>query len=358
MGEDGGQLNSWLLYGATGYTGELIARESASRNQRPVIAGRNASAVEALARALGCESRVFALDQPDSIARHLEGVSLVLNCAGPFSATARPMMRACLARRAHYLDITGEIEVFELGHSFDAEARRANAVVCPGVGFDVVPSDCLASKLKEALPTATHLALGFDSRSPPSRGTAKTMIEGLRSGSRVRTDGRIVAVPFASRVREIDFGEGKKLAIAIPWGDVSTAFYTTGIPNIEVYIPASPGTVRRMQRLNRWRWLAGSAPVQWWLKRRISQAPPGPDAEQRERTPVWLWGEVRDSSRTVVGRMRVANGYTVTVHAALGIVDRVLRGPVSAGFRTASQLVGADFAAQLPGSTPMELRRD
>jgi short subunit dehydrogenase-like uncharacterized protein len=351
-------LNSWLLYGATGYTGELIAREAASRNSRPILAGRNAAAVERLAGELACESRVFPLDNPDSIARHLDGVSLVLNCAGPFSATARPMMQACLAKRAHYLDITGEIEVFELGYSFDAQARRANVVVCPGVGFDVVPSDCLAATLKEALPTATHLALGFDSRSAPSRGTAKTMIESLRTGSQVRTDGRIVSIPFASRVREIDFGDGVKLAMAIPWGDVSTAFRSTGIPNIEVYIPASPGTVRRMQRLNRWRWLAGSAPVQWWLKRRIAQGPAGPDTEQRERTPVSLWGEARDSSRTVMGRMRVANGYTVTVHASLGIVERVLQGPVSAGFRTASQLTGADFATRLPGSTPIELRRD
>ncbi|HJS22340.1 MAG TPA: saccharopine dehydrogenase NADP-binding domain-containing protein [Steroidobacteraceae bacterium] len=350
---------SWLLYGATGYTGELIAREAAARAPRPILAGRNAPAIERLARELGCEARAFALDDPDAIARHLDGVALVLNCAGPFSATARPMMQACLAQRAHYLDITGEIEVFELGHSLDAAARSANVVVCPGVGFDVVPSDCLAARLKLALPDATHLALGFDSRTAPSRGTAKTMVEGLGMGSRVRADGRIVAIPLASRVREIDFGEGQKLAIAIPWGDVSTAYYTTGIANIEVYIPASPGTVRRMQRLNRWRWLAGSAPIQWWLKRRIARSPAGPDAQQRERTPMSLWGEVRNAAgRTVVGRMRVANGYTVTVHASLGLVDRVLRDQPPGGYRTPSQIVGADFAAQLPGSTPVALRQN
>ena len=344
-------MNSWLLYGATGYTGELIARAAAARTSRPILAGRNAAAVERLARELGCEARVFALDDPAAIARHLDGVGLVLNCAGPFSATAQPMMQACLAKRAHYLDITGEIEVFERAYSLDPPARAANVVLCPGVGFDVVPTDCLAAKLKEALPDATHLALAFDSRSPPSRGTAKTMVESLSTGSRVRVDGRLTSIPFASRVREIDFGEGRKLAIAIPWGDVSTAFRTTGIPNIEVYIPASPGTVRRMQGLNRWRWLAASAPVQWWLKRRIDRAPAGPDAQQRERTPVLLWGEARNAAgRTVVGRMRVANGYTFTVHAALGLVDRVLAAPPPGGFYTPSQIAGADFAAQLPGS--------
>jgi short subunit dehydrogenase-like uncharacterized protein len=266
------------------------------------------------------------------------------------------MMRACLARAVHYLDITGEIDVFESAHGFDTQARRAGVLLCPGVGFDVVPSDCLAARLKAELPDATHLALGFDSRSPTSRGTSKTMIEGLRTGSRVREAGRIVSIPFAGRVREIDFGGGRKTAIAIPWGDVSTAFYTTGIGNIEVYIPASPRAVRRMQHLNRWRWLLGWKPVQAWLKRRVDRAAPGPDATLREQTPVQLWGEARTASgRTVVGRMRVANGYTVTVHAALGIVTRLLGNAAPIGFHTPSQIVGADFSSRLPGSTPLEL---
>jgi len=347
---------SWLLYGATGYTGDLIAREAVARGPRPMLAGRNRDAVERLANELRCESRSFALDDADAVSRQLEGVTLVLNCAGPFSATALPMMRACLAHGAHYLDITGEIDVFELAHGFDAEARRAGVLFCPGVGFDVVPSDCLAAQLKAAMPDATHLALGFDSKSPTSRGTAKTMIEGLRTGSRVRKAGRIVAIPFASRVREIDFSGGTKTAIAIPWGDVSTAFYTTGIGNIEVYIPASPRTVRRMQRLNHWRWLLGWEPVQVWLKRRADRTVPGPDAELREQTPVSLWGEARTASgRTVVGRMRVANGYTVTVHAALGIVKRVLGNGAPIGYHTPSQVVGADYPTRLPGSTPLEL---
>ena len=345
----------WLLYGANGYTGELIAREACARQQRPILAGRNAAAIERLAHELGCEWRQFALDDESGVLEGLEGVALVLHCAGPFSATARPMMRACLKARAHYLDITGEIEIFELASSLDAEARQAGILLCPGVGFDVVPSDCLAAQIKHALPDATHLALGFDSRSAPSRGTAKTMIEGLCQGSSVRADGRIVSIPLASRVREIDFGEGPKTAIAIPWGDVSTAFHTTAIPNIEVYIPASPRAVRRLRRLSHWRALLGLAPVQAWLKRRAGRAAPGPDTEQRERTPVLLWGEGRNArGRTVVGRLRVANGYTTTVHAALGVVGQVLTS-APPGYHTPSQLVGADFVSGLPGATGVTL---
>ena len=347
---------TWMLYGANGYTGELIAREACARQWAPILAGRNATAIERLAKELGCEWRQFALDNEAALTRALTGVSLVLHCAGPFSSTARPMIRACIASRVHYLDITGEIEVFEWARRMDDEARRAGVLLCPGAGFDVVPSDCLAAQLKAALPDATHLALGFDSRSTPSRGTAKTMIERLQHGSAVRVDGKIISIPFASRVREIDFGEGPRSAIAIPWGDVSTAFYTTGIPNIEVYIPASPRAIRRMRLLSRLRFLLGLPPVRTWLKRRVDRGAPGPDEEQREHTPVLLWGEGRTASgRTVVGRIRVPNGYTTTVHAALALIERTLTQSVPVGYRTPSQVVGADFLSRLPGATRVSM---
>jgi short subunit dehydrogenase-like uncharacterized protein len=227
----------WMIYGANGYTGELIAREAVSRGLKPMLAGRTAAKVEPLAAGLGLQARVFNLG--DAVARtSVEGMGLVLHCAGPFSATAAPMMAACLAAHAHYLDITGEISVFEHAQTLDAAARAAGIVICPGVGFDVIPTDCVAAALKAALPDATHLALGFDSRSGFSPGTAKTSVEGLAQGGKVRQDGRIVSVPLAYKTRRIDFGDGEKLAMTIPWGDVSTAYATTGIPNIEVYIPA------------------------------------------------------------------------------------------------------------------------
>ena len=349
-------MSNWLLYGATGYTGELIARAAAAHAPRPILAGRNAAAVERLARELDCEARAFALDDADAVSRHLEGVTLVLNCAGPFSATAGPMMQACLTRRAHYLDITGEIEVFERAHGLDAPARAANVVLCPGVGFDVVPSDCLAATLRQALPDATHLTLGFDSRSPPSRGTAKTMVEGLKTGSRVRVDGRLVSIPFASRVRDIDFGEGKKLAIAIPWGDVSTAFRTTGIPNVEVYVPVSPRALANLRRLGHFGWLLRRKAVQSFLKARIAKREPGPDEMAREKTPVYVWGEVENAAgRHATARVRVPNGYTLTRDAAVAVAERLLAGGAAAGFTTPARLMGPDFVTRLPGVSGVRL---
>ena len=168
---------SFLIYGANGYTGELIAREAVRRGMKPILAGRSQEKIGKLAAELACQSVVFDLDDHTSLVQVLSHVSAVLHCAGPFSATARSMMQGCLATHVHYFDITGEIAVFELAHSVHEKALRAGIVLCPGTGFDVVPTDCLALALKHALPDATHLALGFDSRSGLSKGTAKTTIE-------------------------------------------------------------------------------------------------------------------------------------------------------------------------------------
>ena len=340
-----------LIYGANGYTGEMIARAAAAAGLAPVLAGRSAAPIESLARELGCKFRVFGLDNAAAVATALAGCRVVLHCAGPFSATAAPMMAACLATRAHYTDITGEIEVFELGFRQDAAARQAGIVICPGVGFDVVPTDCIALTLKQALPDATHLALGFDSRSGWSRGTASTSVEGLGHGSRVREGGVICPIPLGSRTRSIDFGAGKKQAAAIPWGDVSTAYRTTGIPNIEVYVPVSPRALANLRRLGKFGWLLRTSSAQSFLKWRIQKGAPGPTADERAKAPVFVWGEARAAGRAITARICVPNGYTVTTDASIAIARRLLAGGVSPGFTTPARLMGADFVASLPGAS-------
>ena len=345
---------SWILYGANGYTGEIAARAARARGFKPILAGRNREALERLATELSLQLRCFALDDPAQVRAGIRGARLVLHCAGPFSATAAPMMEACLAEHAHYLDITGEVDVFEHARTLDARAREAGVLICPGAGFDVVPTDCIAATLARAMPDATHLALGFDSRSGLSRGSAKTGVEWLRTGTRVRVNGRIESLPLASRVREIDFGDGPKQAVAVQWGDVSTAYHTTRIPNIEVYVPASPRAIAAQRALERWRPLLTTRLAQWWLKRRIQRRRAGPPPEQREKTPMHVWGEVRNAKGgKLAARMRTSNAYTVTVDASLGIVARILANDAPAGFHTPSQVVGADFASSLPGCTPI-----
>ncbi|APX68019.1 MULTISPECIES: trans-acting enoyl reductase family protein [unclassified Brucella] len=346
----------WMIYGANGYAGELIAREAVRRGLKPVLASRNRPAVEALAAELGLEFRSFGLDNPALASQQIEGFALVLNCAGPFSVTAAPMMEACLHCRVHYLDITGEINVFELAQSLNASAKAAGIVICPGVGFDVIPTDCIAAALKAALPDATHLALGFDTRSGLSKGTAKTSVEGLAQGGKVRRDGKIVAVPLAYHKRRIDFGDGEKEAMTIPWGDVATAYHTTGIPNIEVFIPASPALIMVAKLANYVRPLLGLASVQKLLKTYIDKTIEGPNEEMRARMPTFVWGEaVNARGERKTARIRTANSYSVTITGALEIIDYLLTNEPGGGAFTPAQLLGPGLVERLPESGPLEI---
>jgi short subunit dehydrogenase-like uncharacterized protein len=346
-------MRNYLIYGANGYTATLIAQEAAGRGQRPILAGRNTDAVTSLARRLSLNARIFALDDTAALDPGLREVAAVLHCAGPFIHTARAMADACLRNRVHYLDITGEIGVFEQLARRDAAAKAAGVMLLPGVGFDVVPTDCLAAHLKRRLPTATKLCLGFLTKGGFSRGTATTMAENLPRGGAVRRGGVIVRVPAAWRVRHIDFGDGTpRPAMTIPWGDVSTAYYSTGIPDIEVYT-AAPGLTRFTAWLSRYlSWLLGARPVRNYLKRRIHAGAPGPTAAQRAAGRTFVWGEATDDmGRRVLSRLRGPEGYTLTALTALAAVERVLAGEAPPGFQTPARAFGADFIFGIPGIT-------
>jgi len=343
-------MADFLIYGATGYTGSLIAHEAVRRGYRPILAGRNAVALAGLAMKLELEQRVFSLDDPAAVIAGLRGVRAVLHCAGPFAHTSKPMADGCLRVSVHYLDITGEVEVFEALAARDSEAKEAGIMLLPGVGFDVVPSDCLAAHLKRRLPSASRLALGLQSHSRMSRGTATTIVENLHGGGLVRRGGVLTNVPAAWKTRKIDFGTGPVKAMTIPWGDLSTAYHSTGIPNIEVYM-AAPLATRLAARASRYLgWVLGSSFIQGRLKRRIRAGPPGPTDEERARGKTFLWGEATDDAgQRVVSRLRGPEGYTLTVLAALAVVERVVAGGAPPGFQTPSTAYGPDFVLGLEG---------
>jgi short subunit dehydrogenase-like uncharacterized protein len=343
----------WMIYGANGFTGGLIAREAKHKNLRPILAGRRERPIRELADQLDMPWRSFDVTEAPAAAASLTDIGLVLNCAGPFSATSGPMLDACIAGRTHYLDITGEIEVFVAAHARDAEAKTASIVICPGVGFDVVPTDCLAALLKEMLPDATYLALGFDVNGTPSPGTAKTMVEALGAGGRVRKHGEIVAVPFAYRTRMIDFGRGEALGVTIPWGDVATAYYSTGIPDIEVYLRSASAAVFGMRCLNFLKpVLHRAAP----LLRRLAASSRGPSEDQLRQETSYLWGEVRNAAGAIrTARLTTPNGYRLTADAALMAVQTVLERRPPGGYYTPSRLMGTRSIERLPGVSAIRI---
>ncbi len=341
-----------MIYGANGYTGELIANRAREQEMTPILAGRDAERLRPLAEKLKLPLRVFGLLDPGEIDRGLSGVDLVLHCAGPFSATARPMVDGCLRAGAHYLDITGEITVFEANFARAGEFERAGIVVLSGVGFDVVPTDCLAVALHRALPDATSLELAFGGFAKTSKGTAKTMVEGLPKGGMIRREGMLVAVPSAHLSRKIRFADKERLAMAIPWGDVSTAFHTTGIPNITVFMGAPAGLIRLARFRALFRRLFERPAVQSFLKRQIEKRVKGPDEEERRNGRVQLWGRVENAAGQSVEAVGACpEGYTLTVEASLECVRRLLRPGhgVAPGVQTPAGVFGAELLASLNG---------
>ena len=170
-------MSELLIYGANGYTGRLLAERALQVGLRPVLAGRNGAQIHALAAELALPAKVFDLGSPAVVREGIAGAAVVLHAAGPFSATSRPMVDACLAAQAHYVDVTGEIAVLEAVAARDAEARERDVMLLPGAGFDVVPTDCMAAHVKRRLPGAVRLRLGVAGVGGGiSRGTARTKI--------------------------------------------------------------------------------------------------------------------------------------------------------------------------------------
>ncbi|MEZ4292007.1 MAG: saccharopine dehydrogenase NADP-binding domain-containing protein [Myxococcota bacterium] len=345
-----------LVYGATGYTGRLIAGEAAARGLDVVLAGRNVERLKAVAEPLGLETRAFELADPARLRAALEDVAAVLHVAGPFSATAEPMVEACLETRTHYLDVTGEIGVFEWIARRDEAARAAGVVLLPGVGFDVVPSDCLAVHVAKRVGSPATIRIAIAGvEGGVSRGTARTMVEALGDGLKLRRDGVLIKRRPGKLERHFDFGAGPVRALAMPLGDLSTAFHSTGAPDIETYLVVS-GALPRLIRATRYVLpLLRREPVQRFLKAQVDRMPEAPTRRRandhaRSSTP-------RPSARTATSRAiaDTPSGYAFTRDAAVEAARRVAAGAVPAGFHTPGTAFGPDFLVELPGCTRHDL---
>lgn len=342
----------WMIYGATGYTGTLIAQECVRRGLRPVLAGRDAVRLRKLADRLQLPHAVVALDSAPALKQALQGSATVLHCAGPFSRTSAPMREACIAAGTHYLDITGEIDVFVAAHDASERARAAGVLLCPGVGFDVVPTDCVSVRLASAMPDATHLTLMFSGVDHLSAGTTVTSMEAVfRGAARVRQDGRIVDIPFGERGRMLDFGRGPERSFVIPWGDVATAGYSTGIGNIEVHIPRASASARAIRALIPLRRLLSGPSARRLVHPLLRRLASGPSPARRALEQAHVWGEVRNAAGDVKrASLQTLNGYSLTVATAVMAVEHVLRHDVPAGYCTPVQLMGPDCLEAIEGA--------
>ena len=329
-------MNEFLLYGANGYTGELIARLATSYGLRPILAGRNQNKLSTLAQELGLSYRVFGLEDSQKLEAALMEVPLVINAAGPFIFTLKPMIEACLKTKRHYLDINGDINCFEQIKTYHGAAKEQGIMLMPGVGFDVVPTDCLSLFLKNKIPDAKRLKIAFATPGGTiSHGTAMTMTGKLGDGGMIRQNGKIIRRPLGEKGMMVNFGSKEIFVMSIPWGDVSTAFHTTGIPNIETFTAVPKKAYNLLKFQSVFNWLLRTNFVREYLRKKISQRPAGPDDAMRSKARSLVWAEVsNDKGDILSASLEGPEGYTMTAHGALIITKYVLEGSFKTGYQT------------------------
>jgi short subunit dehydrogenase-like uncharacterized protein len=342
--------DEWMIYGAYGYTGRLVVERAVQQGMRPILAGRDEERTRTLAERYGLAWRVFGLSDPQELDSGVRDVAVVMHCAGPFSQTSEPMIAACLRNRVSYLDITGERSVFEWVQQQDARATDAGVVVCAGVGLDVVPTDCLAAMLHRELPDALELELALAGFGSVSRGTLKTILEGIPLGGFVRIDGHLAPVPFAWRKRDFNFPHGRQSTVTMPLGDSVTAWQTTGIPNIRTWVALPGMAAAGLKVVEKLRRAPGVRSVLALASRVVERTLDGPDERARETGWVDVAGEVRNArGRVISGTLTCPEGYRFTALSCVAAVQRVLDGACLQGGISPALAFGADFVLSIDG---------
>jgi len=321
-------MNKLMIYGATGYIGRMAAEHAKALGLDVVIAGRNGESLESLAAQLGVPYRVFTADS--QAAESLDGIGVLLNFAGPFAQTADALMQACIKAGVDYLDITAEINVYRLAERLGAQAAEAGVMLLPGVGWDVVPTDCLAVHVARRVQAPQSLRVALQIAGSMSRGSAMSVSEIIGAGLLARVDGLLIATPDA-QPQHFDFGDGPALCVPLSFGDLVTGWHSTGIANISMFVN-----------------ITGDA----FPEGDLSQLSDGPSAEQREAHRARAVAEVIGADGTVARSMiETVNGYTYTPLAAVEAAHRVLRGERQPGFETPARVFGGGFAETIAGTT-------
>lgn len=333
-----------LIYGANGYTGKLITIEAKKRGLSVELAGRNEQEIRKLSNETGFPFHIVELTERSKLEILLKDFHTVIHCAGPFSETAIPMVEACIKSKTNYLDITGEIWVFEDIMKYHEEAKKADIVLMPGVGFDVVPTDCLAGYLKEKLPTGSSLELAFvGSKTGMSRGTAVTMAKNISKGGFIRENGEIKNVPLAFEVKEFEFSHRKQWTMTIPWGDLMTSYHQTQIPNIKVFSGASLKMIGKIKKYRSLKFLLGISWIQKLVRKKIEKSVSGPNEENLKAGKTYVFGKIMDESgNSFSAELITPEAYFLTAKTALESALKLNENKLN-GYLTPSQAFGTDF---------------
>ena len=346
-------MSTWMLYGAYGHTGTLIAEEAVRRGHRPLLAGRSEAPLAALASRLNLE--YLTTDRQSEVFKQaVADVDLVLQAAGPFDQTTEPVVQACLAGGTHYMDIANEVPIFQLLRSYDEAARERHIALMTGAGFGVIPTDCLVRFVADQVPGATSVEAGIVLySSASSAGATKSGLEMLRAGGLVWRDGKLVRQRIGADTKQIRFPDGVHTLIPAPFGELEAIHMTTGIPNIIVYSSALPSGLISRVALPLLGQLLNIAPLRRLLERTLDQQArrsSGRTESHTESGKSYIWARAADEAGTdAQAWLEMGEGYLFSAAASVRAVEQLLAAP-PVGVITPAQAFGADFVLTIPGT--------
>ena len=316
-------MKTLMIYGATGYTGRMAAEYAKASGLDLIVAGRSEAALAALASELGGDYRVFGVDDGVGVDAALSGISVLLNCAGPYLRTAKPLMKAAIRNGVDYLDIAAELDSYRLAEVLDVKAKAAGVMLLPGSGGSVAMLGCLAGHATERVAEPKLIRIALHVTGSMSRGSAVSATENM-TGDCLRLIGGSLVGRRPEELRDFDFGTGPKSCFPVTLPDLLTIHRATNVPDIETFVHVS-----------------GDAFPQGDL----SVLPDGPTAQQRESNRYQAAVEVTGADGSVVREvLDTVNGYTFTPMAAAEVARRVLAGERTPGFQTPAGLFGNGFA--------------
>lgn len=339
--------SKWMLYGATGVTGTLIAEEAVRRGHRPILAGRNAERLAQLGERLSLPWVDVGLDDKARLERAVSEVGAVLNAAGPFGATVRPLVQACLAAGTHYLDIAGEIPALQEVFSHDLAAKRRNVALVAGVGFGVTVGNSIAAHVaaQVANPTTLELAVKASNRLE-SAGAAKSVLSAIAGGGFAYRNGRLVPAKLGKGLKTLAFPDGESSILPVPSADLEAAFHATGIVNITAYAPFKPVAALFLPLIQ---WGISFPPIRHGIEAAIDrrQAPKASEAALVHVSYAWARAS-NEQGDEAEAWLELGEGYAFTSASSVRAVERVLNGDFS-GSLTPAQAFGADFVLGIEG---------
>lgn len=326
-------MTKLMIYGATGYTGRMVAEHAKAHGTPLVLAGRSEAPLARLAAEVGVEYRVFSLDDTDATDKNLLDISVLLNCAGPFMRTAKPLMEAAIRYGVHYLDTAAELDSYRLAERLDGDAKTAGVMLMPGGGGSVAMLGSLAGHAVTRVKHPRKIRIAMHVSGGMSRGSVISASENMTNETLARLDSKLVAV--ANDIQKFDFGQGAVDSFQVTLPDLITIWRATGVPNIETFVHVTGNGFPQGD---------------------LSLLPDGPTEGERLANRYQAVVEVSDAQGYVFRSMLdTVNGYTFTAMAAAEAGHRVLRGEARAGFQTPAELFGNGFAETIADTTIIDV---